>query len=65
MELKEYQKKTLEQVKIYLESLAEYRGKYEKAIAVDPDFAIDFPFIIKQGHRFFNRRKYKYIRGHR
>ncbi len=44
MELKEYQKKTLDQVKIYLESLAAYRGKYEKAIAVDPDLAIDFPF---------------------
>ncbi len=44
MELKEYQKKTLDQVKIYLDSLAEYRGKYEKAIAVDPDLAIDFPF---------------------
>jgi type III restriction enzyme len=44
MELKEYQKKTLEQVKIYLDSLAEYKGKYEKAIAVDPDLAIDFPF---------------------
>jgi len=44
VELKEYQKKTLEQVKIYLESLAEYKGKYEKAIAVDPDLAIDFPF---------------------
>ena len=44
MELKEYQKKTLDQVKGYLESLAEYKGKYEKAIAVDPDLAIDFPF---------------------
>ncbi|MEW6109749.1 MAG: DEAD/DEAH box helicase family protein [Nitrospirota bacterium] len=44
MELKEYQKKTLDQVKIYLESLAGFKGKYEKAIAVDPDLAIDFPF---------------------
>ncbi|MEW6410330.1 MAG: DEAD/DEAH box helicase family protein [Nitrospirota bacterium] len=44
MELKEYQKKTLDQVKIYLDSLAEYRGKYEKLIADDPDLAIDFPF---------------------
>lgn len=44
MELKEYQKKTLEQVKTYLEALSEYKGKYEKAIAVDPDLAIDFPF---------------------
>lgn len=44
MELKEYQKKTLDQIKTYLDSLAEYRRKYEKAIAVDPDLAIDFPF---------------------
>jgi type III restriction enzyme len=44
MELKEYQKKTLDQVKIYLNSLTEYKDKYEKAIAVDPDLAIDFPF---------------------
>lgn len=44
MELKEYQKKTLDQVKGYLDSLAEYKGKNEKAIAVDPDLAIDFPF---------------------
>ena len=44
MELKEYQKKTLDQIKIYLDSLAEYRSKYEKLIADDPDLAIDFPF---------------------
>lgn len=44
MELKEYQKKTLDQVKIYLESLAEFKGKNEKAIAIDPEYAIDFPF---------------------
>lgn len=44
MELKEYQKKTLDQVKIYLESLAEFKAKHHKAIAVDPDLAIDFPF---------------------
>ncbi|MEW6739867.1 MAG: DEAD/DEAH box helicase [Nitrospirota bacterium] len=44
MELKEYQKKTLDLVKSYLDSLAEYRGKYEKLIADDPDLAIDFPF---------------------
>ena len=44
MELKEYQKKTLEQVKRYLEALAEYKAKNEKAVEIDPDFSINFPF---------------------
>jgi len=43
MELKEYQKKTLEQVKRYLEVLAEFRAKNEKAIEIDPDLSINFP----------------------
>jgi type III restriction enzyme len=43
MELKDYQKKTLEQVKIYLVSLAEFKAKNEKAIEMDPDLSIDFP----------------------
>jgi len=43
VELKEYQRKTLEQVKCYLETLAEYKAKNKKAIEVDPDFSIDFP----------------------
>ncbi len=43
MEPKEYQKKTLEQVKRYLETLAEFKAKNEKAIEIDPDLSIDFP----------------------
>jgi len=43
MELKEYQKKALEQVKRYLEALAEYKAKNEKAIQIDPDLSINFP----------------------
>ncbi|PIU61118.1 MAG: restriction endonuclease subunit R, partial [Armatimonadetes bacterium CG07_land_8_20_14_0_80_40_9] len=43
MELKEYQKKTLKQVKYYLDALAEFKAKNEKAIEIDPDFSIDFP----------------------
>jgi len=43
MELKDYQKKTLEQVKRYLESLAEFKAKNEKAIEIDPDLSINFP----------------------
>lgn len=43
MELKEYQKKALERVKHYLETLAEYKAKNEKAIQIDPDLSINFP----------------------
>lgn len=43
MELKEYQKKTLEQVKKYLEALAELKAKNDKAIAIDHELSIDFP----------------------
>ena len=43
MELKEYQKKTLEQVKHYLESLAEFKAKNDKVIEKDPDLSINFP----------------------
>lgn len=43
MELKEYQKKTLEQVKHYLGSLAEFKAKNEKAIEVDRELSINFP----------------------
>ncbi len=41
MEFKEYQKKTLEQVKQYLEALAEFKAKNEKAqyeLGVSIDF---------------------------
>jgi type III restriction enzyme len=43
MELKEYQKKTLEQVKRYLEALAEIKAKNERAIEIDPELSINFP----------------------
>lgn len=43
MELKEYQKKTLEQVKHYLEILAVFKEKNEKLIDEDPDLSINFP----------------------
>ncbi|TET76818.1 MAG: DEAD/DEAH box helicase [Candidatus Cloacimonadota bacterium] len=43
MELKEYQKKTLEQVKHYLGSLAEFKAKNEKAIEIDRELSINFP----------------------
>ncbi len=43
MELKEYQKKTLAQVKRYLETLADFKTKNEKAIEIDPELSINFP----------------------
>ncbi len=43
MELKNYQKKTLEQVKRYLVSLTEFKAKNEKAVEIDPDLSINFP----------------------
>ena len=43
MELKEYQKKTLVEVKRYLEALAELKAKNEKAVQSDPETAFDFP----------------------
>jgi type III restriction enzyme len=43
MELKDYQKKTLEQVKRYLVTLAELKAKNEKAVQIDPEMSFDFP----------------------
>lgn len=42
MELKEYQKHCINEVKVYLEHLAEFRTKYEKALTIDLDIAFDF-----------------------
>lgn len=43
MELKEYQKKTLDILSKYLESLYEYRLKNITLIKTDPELSIDFP----------------------
>lgn len=43
MELKEYQKKTVEKVKLYLESLTEFKEKNDKLIKSDPELSINFP----------------------
>ncbi len=43
MELKDYQKKTLLQVKNYLEAIAEFKAKNERAIKIDPELSINFP----------------------
>jgi type III restriction enzyme len=60
MELKEYQIKTLEKLKRYLEALAEFRALNEQAIALNPDFALDSPFKAWEkaevGGHYFSRR---------
>ena len=43
MELKEYQKKTLKQVKHYLEALAEFKAKNDAQIKIDSELSINFP----------------------
>lgn len=43
MELKDYQKYTLKQAKVYLEKLVEKKIKYEEQVMRDPEFEFDFP----------------------
>ena len=43
MELKDYQKTTLEQVKRYLDALAEFRGTKDEVLAMVPNFLYDVP----------------------
>jgi len=54
MELKEYQKKTLDQVKQYLDALAEFKAKNEKAIEIDTEMSINFP--LKAWNKVSNTR---------
>lgn len=44
MELKEYQVKTVEQIKAYLEALADYKRLNNEAVKLNPELAMDFPF---------------------
>ena len=59
MELKEYQKKTLKQVKSYLEKLVELKAKNEKVTKVDPDLSINFPLKTweKVVNTFYHSKK--------
>ena len=43
MELKEYQQKTLEQIKFYLVALSEFKAKNDKVIQIDLELSINFP----------------------
>ena len=60
IQLKEYQKQTLAQVRVYLETLAELRAKDIKARAIDPELAIDWPTKawekMATGRQYFPRR---------
>lgn len=42
MELKDYQKETLKQVKLYLEALSSQKRKYDKFRELDPEYDSDF-----------------------
>ncbi|WP_053366538.1 DEAD/DEAH box helicase [Bacillus sp. FJAT-27245] len=42
MELKDYQKEVLKQVKTYLENLAEQKEKYDRFVEMDPEYDSDF-----------------------
>lgn len=60
IQLKEYQKETLAQVRVYLETLAALRAKDLAARAIDPELAIDWPARawekVETGRQFFPRR---------
>jgi type III restriction enzyme len=56
MLLKDYQKRTLEAVRDYLETLAELRTKAGKLRAVDPD--LDFDFAAKAWEKAMPERSY-------
>ena len=60
IQLKEYQKQTLAQVRVYLETLAELRVKDIKARAIDPELAIDWPTKawekMATGRQYFPQR---------
>jgi type III restriction enzyme len=47
MELKDYQKKCLKDIKLYLQSLVEYKDKYDKYIEIDKEMAFDYDFPKK------------------
>jgi type III restriction enzyme len=60
IQLKDYQKETLAQVRVYLETLARWRAKDMTARAIDPELAIDWPTKawekVETGRQYFPRR---------
>ncbi|MDD1744779.1 MAG: DEAD/DEAH box helicase family protein, partial [Candidatus Methanoperedens sp.] len=61
MELKEYQKKTLETVKLYLDALADFKAKNDKAVEIDPELSINFP--LKAWEKVIGRTYYSKKNG--
>lgn len=61
MELKEYQKKTLETVKFYLDALADFKAKNDKAVEIDPELSINFP--LKAWEKVIGRTYYSKKNG--
>jgi type III restriction enzyme len=61
MELKEYQKKTLETVKLYLDALAEFKAKNDKAVEKDPELSFNFP--LKAWEKVIGRTYYSKKNG--
>lgn len=59
MELKEYQKRCLEQVKIYLEELQRLKLKNDKAVKLDPELAFNYPEKAweKVSKKFYKSKK--------
>ncbi len=61
MELKEYQKKTLETIKLYLDALADFKAKNDKAVEIDPELSINFP--LKAWEKVIGRTYYSKKNG--
>lgn len=61
MELKEYQKKTLETVKFYLDALADFKAKNDRAVEIDPELSINFP--LKAWEKVIGRTYYSKKNG--
>lgn len=58
MKLKHYQERVLNELKDYLKALADFRVKYEKAIAFDPEMAMDYNFPKRAWEQATNRQVY-------
>ena len=60
IQLKEYQKETLAQVRVYLETLAEFRAKDSQSARDRPRLGIDWPAKawekVETGRKYFPRR---------
>jgi len=61
MEIKEYQKKTLETVKFYLDALADFKAKNDRAVEIDPELSINFP--LKAWEKVIGRTYYSKKNG--